>query len=495
MPSSFSCLGRSCKFNFSCSLSVIAIALTTVFASGCGQGTSSRTPVIGNTAVVVLASSTANDQLVQFPLTLNNLTLTSQSGTVVTLFSSPVSAEFIHLNGTIEPIATATIPQDSYTSATATYGGTAPVCVGLQSPPISFLIDGAINGPGTPSVTVNLPAPIEVTGTAMGLVLNLQVSQSAPFSGGCAQNFSLPVAASPVFNLTPMVIAAQPTNSANGKALGLEGTVASINEAGTGFTVTGTTGYWNGDSSTWQVNTNSSTVFQGISSVSGLNTGMPVDMDLALQSDGTLMATRIAVYNTNTTNLALSGGQIIQPDFAQPDVYGLGNQTVGAISSMSDIFGNENATSQISGQFTNLQDLPFVATFNTANIVSGQNILFTSNAALVDGFPPLPLPTATMTLIPQTINGTVSAISTSGNFTTYTVTLASYDPFAELAQLPDQPPITSPNTVTVYADNNAQMLNSGSVNVGGVFRFYGLIFDNNGTLSMDCAQVNDGVAE
>jgi hypothetical protein len=100
-----------------------------------------------------------------------------------------------------------------------------------------------------------------------------------------------------------------------------------------------------------------------------------------------------------------------------------------------------------------------------------------------------------MTLMPQTINGTVNAISTSGNFTTYTVTLASYDPFAELAQLPDQPPITSPNTVTVYADNNAQMLNSGSVNVGGVFRFYGLIFDNNGTLSMDCAQVNDGVAE
>jgi hypothetical protein len=47
----------------------------------------------------------------------------------------------------------------------------------------------------------------------------------------------------------------------------------------------------------------------------------------------------------------------------------------------------------------------------------------------------------------------------------------------------------------VYADSNAQMLSSSSVSVGGVFRFYGLVFNNNGTLSMDCAQVNDGVAE
>jgi hypothetical protein len=31
--------------------------------------------------------------------------------------------------------------------------------------------------------------------------------------------------------------------------------------------------------------------------------------------------------------------------------------------------------------------------------------------------------------------------------------------------------------------------------VGSVVRFYGLVFNDNGMLRMDCAQVNDGVAE
>ena len=100
-----------------------------------------------------------------------------------------------------------------------------------------------------------------------------------------------------------------------------------------------------------------------------------------------------------------------------------------------------------------------------------------------------------MTLMPQTINGSVSAVSTRGNFTIYTITLAAYDPFVVLAGQPGQPTLTSPNTVVVYADSNTQKLSSSSVSVGGVFRFYGLVFNDNGTLRMDCAQVNDGVAE
>jgi len=474
-------------------LIILTVLLGIGITTGCGSSAPSGPKFSGNTTVVVLASSTANDQLVQFPVILKNLTLTSQSGKTVTLFSAPVSAEFIHLNGSVEPMATANIPQDTYTSATATYGGTAPVCVGLQSSSNAFLIDGSINGPGTPSVTVNLPVPIEVTGTAMGLVLNLQVSQSAPFSGGCAQNLS--VAVSPVFDMTPLVIAAQPTNSANGKALGLEGTVASIDETGTGFTVSAPYGYFNGNPPTWQVNTNGSTVFQGISSTSGLSTAMPVDMDVALQADGSLMATRVAVYNADATNLSLSSGQLILAAPSQSSVYGLGVQTIGEITELYDVFGYGSAVSQISGQFTNLQNLPFIATFNPANTVAGQNALVTSNAPLVDGFPPLPLPLATMALMPQTINGTVSAISASGGFTTYTVTLAPYDLFTELAGQQGQPALTSPNTVVVYADSNTQMLNSGMVSVGGLFRFYGLVFNDNGTLRMDCAQVNDGVAE
>jgi hypothetical protein len=480
----------------------LVLLLAVLLTAGCGGGGSGTGPTFsGNTTVVVLASSTANDQLVEFPLTLNSLTLTNQSGKTVTLFSAPISAEFIHLNGNLEPLTTVSIPQDIYTSASAAYGGTAPVCVGLQSPSGGIFIDGAINGPGTPSVTVNLPAPITVTGTAMGLVLNLQVSKSAPFPGGCVQNLSVPV--SPVFDLTPVVIAAQPTNSANGKALGLEGAITSIGATGSGFTVSAPSGYWNGYTPTWQVSTNGSTVFQGISSVSGLSIGMPVDMDVALQADGSLIATRVAVYDTDTANLSVAHGPplTIYPSGDYHAVYpvmdALEVEQEGDLPENTDLLsGLDAATPQISGQFTDLQNLPFAATFNAANMVAGQNVLVASNAPPVNGFPPLPLPLATMTLMPQAINGTVSAISSEGSFTTYTVTLAPYDLFPNLAVQPGQTTLlTNPNTVVVYADSNTQTLNSASISVGGVFRFYGLVFNDDGTLRMDCAQVNDGVAE
>jgi hypothetical protein len=72
-----------------------------------------------------MLTSTANDQLAEFDIDFTGITLTSQSGKTVSLLASaPVSsraAEFIHINGTAEPLATATIPQDVYTSASVTF--------------------------------------------------------------------------------------------------------------------------------------------------------------------------------------------------------------------------------------------------------------------------------------------------------------------------------------------------------------------------------------
>jgi hypothetical protein len=99
-----------------------------------------------------------------------------------------------------------------------------------------------------------------------------------------------------------------------------------------------------------------------------------------------------------------------------------------------------------------------------------------------------------MTLMPQTINGTVAASSTVGNFTDYTVSLASYDLFPMLAVQPGQTTVeNNPSQVEVYVDNSTQMLNTKLLAAGSTLRFYGLVFNDNGTLRMDCAQVNDGV--
>jgi hypothetical protein len=47
----------------------------------------------------------------------------------------------------------------------------------------------------------------------------------------------------------------------------------------------------------------------------------------------------------------------------------------------------------------------------------------------------------------------------------------------------------------VYVDSNTQLLNSEPIAVGSPLRFNGLVFNDNGTLRMDCAQVSDGVTE
>jgi hypothetical protein len=44
-------------------------------------------------------------------------------------------------------------------------------------------------------------------------------------------------------------------------------------------------------------------------------------------------------------------------------------------------------------------------------------------------------------------------------------------------------------------DGNTQMLNTNPLAQGSLLRFNGLLFNDNGTLRMDCGKVNDGVAE
>jgi len=467
-----------------------------LLAAGCGGNSGSGTTFSGNTTVVVLASSTANDQLFWFSVTLKSLTLTSQSGQQVSLLTGPLSEEFMHLNGHVEPIATVSVPQGIYTAATATVNGAFPACAGQQSSG-GLLMDEALGGPQSTIASVELQQPLTVTGSTTGLVLDLQVSKTAPFNGGCSQSLTNTVTITPTFSLIPVSIAAQPTNSANGKISGVEGLISSVSANGNGF-IAGPLSIVNEGTTvpSWPVSLNGDTSFQGVGSAAGLTAGMPVDMDLAIEPDGSLLATRVAVYDSDTSNLSIAFGPTlgIYPPYDQsvyPVMNALQVEQEGQLTSLVGYYGL-NATSEISGQLANLQSLPFTATFDSANLVAGQNILFSTHTPLGVQFPPV----TTITLLPQTIDGTVGAISSEGNFTTYNVTLAPYDLFPNLAVQPGQTTLlTNPNTVVVYADSSTQMLNSSAVSVGGVFRFYGLVFNDNGTLRMDCAQVNDGVAE
>ena len=128
-------------------------------------------------------------------------------------------------------------------------------------------------------------------------------------------------------------------------------------------------------------------------------------------------------------------------------------------------------------------------------MVAGQNVSITTHAQTIQGGP-IYVPATTITLMPQTINGTITAVSSAGGFDVYAIALAPYDLISDLAVQPGQTTLVSdPSSVMVYVDSSAQMLNTTSLSVGSVMRFNGLLFNDGGTLKMDCAQVNDGVVE
>ena len=479
--------------------------------TGCGSNPTARgSGSSGSTTVTILSTSTANDQLSAFAMVLNSLTLTDESGATINLLSTPLDVEFMHVNGTTEPLLTESVPQGVYVSATATAGIAGFACVGLNPSGSDSLTISYFEDATGPDATVNLPAPITITGANMGLLLDLLVSESASWTS-CSSSGSYSI--TPTFSLRSEAISSKPTNSTNGMEAGLKGVVASVNPSGGSLTVTSADGSWcepvgagcgaavNGP--VWKVVSNGNAVYQGISGISQLAAGMPVEMDASLQPGGSLQATRIAVYDNNASDLTLAIGPLTEqssadvgyPDFSTFPVEELALGPLPRIGWSIPFSFSASTTFQVSSQLSNLQDLPFPASFSSANMVAGQNFYATTHALSISAAP-TDLPATTVTLIPQTINGTVSAIGSDGGFTAYTVTLAPYDLFPQLAVQSGQATLlTNPNTVVVYADDNTQILNTNPIAVGSVVRFYGLVFNDNGTLRMDCAQINDGVPE
>lgn len=484
------------------SLTVLAsVACGLTMSCGSVGTVSNTTPPPANTQVTVMLTSTANDQLAQFDINFNGISLTSQSGNTVNLYTatqgSGFGAEFIHINGTGEPIATASIPQDAYTSATVALGAAQFVCVDLYSTGSGepgILATTTFNDAGVASsdVTVSLPVPITVTGTSMNLAIDLQIAQSETYSACYNPLGKYVYSITPDFSLAGLTLSALPTNDGKGEVSGVEGQITSMGPNGNSLMISIADPL---NARPLSVTTDSNTMYQGISDFSALAVGTFVNLDGAIQPDGSVLATRIAVQDSSAMNIL--GGPVLGVGSSDSYLlmlprYQQGSSVTGTALSGSMDLNFSTTLFQISGQFDNLKLLPFDAEFDGSNVVPGQNVYF-STGAIPESGPYVSANTAT--LMPQTIDGTLTATSMAGSFTDDTVSLASDDLFPMLASQPGQTaPESNPSQIEVYVDSNTKQLNSHALAVGNTYRFYGLVFNDNGTLRMDCAQVNDGVA-
>lgn len=448
-------------------------------------------PPPGPTSVTLLRSSTANDRLLLFSMAVTGITLTSESGNAVTLFSGPQNGqfmEFMHLNGTFEPLVTVSVPQGTYVSAAVTvmFCDFTNLSVGPTGGLVSATYAQGLCGNGTGTASVNLPSPIQITGTAMGLKLDLETSQSFSLTSvGPPAVYTI----TPVFNLTPVSFSSQSANQKNTELHGLDGRIASINPAAKSFGIT------TPDGSALSINSDGSTAFQGIDNLSALTVGMFADMDMAIQMDGSLLASRITVEDPSARDVTMGPiagvyGQSTLLYTSQVQQQGV--DTPLPITWQFQYTGNTIFKTSI--QSTNLQSLPFTPVFDASSMVAGQNVYLSSSFISTRGG--VNSLASTITLVPQTINGTVLSASNSGGFQTYTVGLAPYNLLPTLtAEVGQSIILNAANTVVVYVNSSTRMFHSSPIAVGSLLRFNGLLFNDNGTLRMGCVRVNDGVTE
>jgi hypothetical protein len=98
-------------------------------------------------------------------------------------------------------------------------------------------------------------------------------------------------------------------------------------------------------------------------------------------------------------------------------------------------------------------------------MIAGQNVAVASQVIVTSGG--TLTHATTITLTPQTVNGTVTGVSSSGGFTVYNVSLAASDLFPILAvQLGQTTALQNPSSVEVYADSSTKMLNSNVIAPG-----------------------------
>ena len=412
--------------------------------------------------VTLVASSSADDWLTGFQLGTESVQLVSQSGNTVTLWSKAATVEEIGANSSPVPLATASIPADTYTSVKVTWSTGQFMYVGLQhgtngAPDTTTTYTNRYNV-GSAVATANLSAPIVVQGPAMYLRLDLQVSSSVTMLS--LNQFKV----TPTFNLSFGTLSLTDTLPINN----LYGRVSSVN--GSQVALTGL----NAD-----VTVNlGATAYEGITGAGDLKPGMFVRLDGTLQPDGTVNASDLQVPEPMATTALVGTTIAVTPSSALVGVVhrsAQGDDTLEVGSVGGEPYSTSSATFLVSAPAATLADLPFTARFDAGSIVNGQAIWLAEHPSTTSS--PYRVVT-TMMLIPQTINGRIAGVGTAGAYTVYTVVTAANDYATRL---------NGAAYVQVYLKGNA------SWSVGTVARFTGLLFDDGGTLRMAATSTDTGV--
>jgi len=449
------------------------LTLGGLLIAGCSAGgalSSISTSGASSVAVPVSITDDPGDQVVAASLTLNSIVLTNTKGVTASILAAPASFEATHLDAVQEPLFTAAVPQDTYTSATLTYSNAQVAYFDASSKKVVLTTATLANT----SQTITFPAPVTVNNTTTALLVDYMVANSVAISGTT-------VTVTPAFHLSAAPIPAQPTNGTNGLQRGVKGKISALG------TNTIKLSKPNGFSLVVAVDTN--TQYQGVSGFSKLAVGQVVEADVELQTNGTLLALRIEMQIApNATGVMLVGpvtGVTGSPatSFTQMVREKIAPATSVIPVEADTITINSSTQFLLPGRYNNLvlAGSPYTPTFNASTLFAGQAVAVYANGVTANAATAL-----SITLAPQTVGGTISstlAPTCLSCWSTITLTLPSGSWLAS---------ITGKSTVTVLLPPGAEVIGSASPVASTTARFNGFLFNNNGTLTLLAAVEGPG---
>jgi hypothetical protein len=466
-------------------LSAVCIASSVLlFSAGCASsGGSGSAPA--NTHAMLLITATNDAKIPIFKFNIQTLTIFADDGTSVPILTTPQLVELGSINGVARPLVAADIPSKTYVSAKLAYGPSTFAVIDRSGGP-GTLDTGNYNiGPPTSApltVQLSLSTPLVIKGSAMGMLLNLNIPQSTTYTPFLDGSSTLApdggqTTFNPVFSLSAVSLAANPSTLQDGKVEDVHGQVTA--SSGSALTITTDSG------SSLTFDTSSSTIFAGASGSAASPLGSFVDVDAALQADGSILATHIQTEGTSQPYDMI--GQAL--GYSDQILASSGREQQGPNLPNGTGFFDNNLQINPSTQFeiswpsgTAPTSLPFTPAFNATSILPGQNIA-TPIESLQSVGNVFPIPNI-VTLEPQTINGTVAAISNVNGQTSYQITLFNDDLIALFG---------SSQTVVAYSTAATHTITTSPLSVGATARVRGLLFDDGGTLRMVATEIEDGV--
>lgn len=468
-------------------LSFTAISCFVVLAalmSACGGGTSTSTSSSSTntgttsatkTSVQINMGDSPADWMLAFSMNLGSMSLTGNNGSA-TAVSSSVPMEMLHLMGTLQPITMISVPQGSYTGASITISS---ATVMYMDPTSKSAVQKTISGPMNATVTFSSPVSVGATPMAMDFDLDLANSVAVDSSGNMTMN--------PVFHVTTgMQGTGTASDPANGGIQQMMGAISGV--SGSSFTMTSMQA-----AQTFTFMTNSSTEFDNITGMSMMTSGMLVAVDATMQSDGSLMATKV---QSMMGSGGVMGGGIITAVTGQPATQLTMVMQNGAGTGMMSSYFAAGATINLNGSTVyqvdkdnvDMSSLSFTPVFDGSHIYTGQSVMPISSSGMTGGGSGMmggtmmsgTIAASQLELEQQGISGTTSAAITSSTRTSFTLTLPTGAAFNTL---------TGATSVTIYQQPGTTITGASSIASGSSIHAFGLLFYDSGQWKMVASRI------